>query len=225
MAEVQTLWEDEDFRAVVKPIGVDVEKTFGAAGGVIHRIDTPVSGVLLLAKNPAATDAGRLLFSDRAVEKLYWVITGNPLPFDRGEMRHWLSHAQEGNKSRAYREPGPGRQEATLAYRRLARGDRYFLWEVSLGTGRTHQIRAQFAASGAPVKGDLKYGFARSNPGGGISLLARSLVFTHPFTGEAIRLVAEPPVGDNLWKALVAMAPPPAEGVADGLGSRYNRHP
>lgn len=199
------LWEDEDFRAVVKPIGMDVEKEFGASGGVIHRIDTPVSGVLLVAKTPRATVAGRELFAGRQVEKLYWVMTGQPLTFDRGEMKHWLSHVQEGNKTKAFGEPGPGRQEATLTYRRLARGDRYFLYEVNLGTGRTHQIRAQFAAAGSPVKGDLKYGAPRSNPGGGISLLARSLAFTHPFTGEAVKVVAEPPAGDNLWEALVAL--------------------
>ena len=200
------LWDDEDFRAVVKPIGVDVEKEFGGGGGVIHRIDTPVSGVLLLAKTPRAVEAGRVLFADRTVEKLYWVVTGVPLAFDKGEMKHWLTHAQQGNKSKAFREPGAGRQEATLTYRRLAVGDRYFLWEVVLGTGRTHQIRAQFAAAGAPVKGDLKYGFARSNPGGGISLLARSLTFRHPFTGAEVKLVADPPEGDKLWDALVTLA-------------------
>jgi 23S rRNA pseudouridine1911/1915/1917 synthase len=205
---MKELWDDADFRAVVKPIGVDVEREFGASGGVIHRIDTPVSGVLLLAKTPRAVEAGRVLFADRTVEKLYWVITGVPLPFDQGAMKHWLSHAQQGNKSKAFREPGEGRQEATLTYRRLAVGDRYFLWEVVLGTGRTHQIRAQFAAAGAPVKGDLKYGFARSNPGGGISLLARSLAFQHPFTGAAVKLVAEPPEGDKLWAALVGLIPP-----------------
>lgn len=196
------LWADDDFRAVVKPIGVDVEKAFGPQGWVIHRLDTPVSGVLLLAKTPRGAEAGRALFADRSVEKVYWALTGAPLAFDSGELRHWLVHGQAGNKTRAFNQPGPGRQEATLTYRRLARGDRYFLWEVVLGTGRTHQIRAQFAAAGAPVKGDLKYGAPRSNPGGGISLLARSLAFVHPFTGESLRLVAPPPEGDNLWNAL-----------------------
>lgn len=205
MADLVELWRDDDFRAVVKPIGLDVEKEFGASGWVIHRLDTPVSGVLLLALTARAAEAGRRLFASREVEKLYWVITGAPLTFDRGEMKHWLTHAQQGNKSKAFREPGPGRQEATLTYRRLAAGDRYFLYEVSLGTGRTHQIRAQFAAAGAPVKGDLKYGFARSNPGGGISLLARSLKFEHPFTHQSVELRADPPAGDKLWAALAAL--------------------
>lgn len=206
MEEGRVLWDDGDFRAVVKPIGADVEKVY--TGRLIHRIDTPVSGVLLLGLTPRALEAGRVLFAGREVEKRYWAITGVPLPSDRGTMRHWLSHQQTGNKSKAFPVPGPGRQEATLTYRRLAAGDRYILYEVLLGTGRTHQIRAQFAASGAPVKGDLKYGFARSNPGGGISLLARSLAFTHPFTGVPVVLVAEPPAGDRLWSALAALVPP-----------------
>lgn len=205
MASPIELWQDDDFRAVVKPIGMDVEKEFGPGGWVIHRIDTPVSGVLLLAKTRRAAEAGRMLFADRSVEKVYWAITGNALPFDHGALVHWLDHAQKGNKSRVFREPGPGRQEATLAYRRLATGDRFLMYEITLGTGRTHQIRAQLAEAGAPVRGDLKYGFARSNPGGGISLLARSLRFVHPFAGADVFLKAEPPEGDKLWAALAAM--------------------
>lgn len=199
------LWSDEDFRAVVKPIGVDVEKEFGGTSGVIHRIDVPVSGVLLLAQTARAAEAGRQLFSGREVEKVYWVIPVAPLSAEAGELRHWLEHAQQGNKTRAFAEPGPNRQQAWLTYRLLAKGDRYPLYEVTLGTGRTHQIRAQLAAAGAPVRGDLKYGAPRSNPGGGISLLARRLKFRHPFTGQTVELTAEPPEDDNLWKALSAL--------------------
>ena len=204
------LWSDDDFRAVVKPVGMDVEKEFGASGWLIHRLDTPVSGVLLLAKTARAAEAGRALFSDRGVEKVYWAVTAQALPFDSGELRHWLDHGQKGNKSRVFREPAPGRQEAWLTYRRLAAGDRYLLYEIVLGTGRTHQIRAQLAAAGAPVRGDLKYGYPRSNPGGGIHLLARSLKFVHPFTGKPVSLVAEVPEEDRLWDALVELMEPEA---------------
>jgi 23S rRNA pseudouridine1911/1915/1917 synthase len=195
------LWADEDFRAVVKPIGVDVEKEF-APGTVIHRLDVPVSGVLLLAKTPRGAEEGRKLFSGRDVEKLYWAVTVAPLPAEDGELHHWLEHSQKGNKSRAWDGPAPRREEAWLRYRRLAQGDRYPLYEILLGTGRTHQIRVQLSAAGAPIRGDLKYGAPRSNPGGGIQLLARSLKFVHPFTQQTIALVAEPPEADHLWQAL-----------------------
>lgn len=201
-----TLFEDSWFHILDKAIGEDSESVFLAPTRPVHRLDKPVSGVLWGAKSAQAQAAAQELFLSGAVEKVYWAVTGGPLPFDQGEMKHWLTHTQEGNKSKAFREPGPGRLEASLKYRRLAVGDRYFLWEVILGTGRTHQIRAQFAAAGAPVKGDLKYGAPRSNPGGGISLLARSLAFSHPFTQQELRLVAEPPAGDKLWVALVGLA-------------------
>ncbi|MEI8094686.1 MAG: RluA family pseudouridine synthase [Spirochaetales bacterium] len=198
------LWGDDDFRAVVKSIGVDVEVAF--AGQVIHRLDTPVSGVLLLGKTPRALEAGSALFADRGVQKVYWALVANPLPKPEGRLRHWLEHRQQGNKTFAHRDAAPGRQDSWLDYKLLAQGDRYTLYEIILGTGRTHQIRAQFAAAGSPVKGDLKYGAPRSNQGGGISLLARSLTFEHPFTQRLVHVQAQPPEGDKLWSALVALA-------------------
>jgi len=201
--ELQELWADQDFRAVVKPIGMDVEKQF--SGQLIHRLDTPVSGVLLLGKTPRALEAGSGLFADRGVQKVYWALVANPLPKPEGRLRHWLEHRQAGNKTFAHRDAAPGRQDSWLDYRLLAQGDRYTLYEIILGTGRTHQIRAQLAAAGSPVKGDLKYGAPRSNSGGGISLLARSLTFEHPFTQRLVHLQAQPPAGDALWAALTGM--------------------
>ncbi len=182
MDELQELWADQDFRAVVKPIGMDVEKQF--SGQLIHRLG---------------------LFADRGVQKVYWALVANPLPKPEGRLRHWLEHRQAGNKTFAHRDAAPGRQDSWLDYRLLAQGDRYTLYEIILGTGRTHQIRAQLAAAGSPVKGDLKYGAPRSNSGGGISLLARSLTFEHPFTQRLVHLQAQPPAGDALWAALTGM--------------------
>lgn len=203
------LWSDDDFVVAQKPIGVDVEGEWSQPYWVVHRLDKPVSGVILLAKSPRAAEAGRALFAGREVEKVYWAITVAPLTFDRGELRHWLSHQHQGNRTVASNEAGPGRQEAWLTYQRLVSGDRYFLYQIILGTGRTHQIRAQLAAMGTPVKGDLKYGAPRSNKGGGISLLARSLRFTHPFTGEPLSFEVPPPENDALWTALTGLLPRP----------------
>ena len=207
---VVELWSDADFRAVIKPIGVDVEVTF--AGQVIHRLDTPVSGVLLLGKSSRALEAGSALFANRGVHKVYWALVAKPLPSVSGRLRHWLEHRQKGNKTYAHKLAAKGRLDSWLDCRLLAQGDRYTLYEIVLGTGRTHQIRAQLAAAGSPVKGDLKYGAKRSNPGGGISLLARSLTFNHPFTEKLIHLEAPAPEGDALWAALAhaGEASPPA---------------
>jgi hypothetical protein len=159
---VVELWSDADFRAVIKPIGVDVELTF--AGQVIHRLDTPVSGVLLLGKTSRALEAGSALFANRGVHKVYWALVAKPLPSGSGRLRHWLEHRQKGNKTFAHKQAAKGRLDSWLDYQLLAQGDRYTLYEIVLGTGRTHQIRAQLAAAGSPVKAHAAHpGYSATN--------------------------------------------------------------
>jgi 23S rRNA pseudouridine1911/1915/1917 synthase len=179
----------------------------------VHRLDVPVSGCLLFARNPQAlaflsgafSGAGR-----QGVEKRYWAITEMPPPSrepgESGELIHWIQHNPRTNKSRAFDEPGPGRKKALLRYRLMGRGQRYLFFEIELVSGRHHQIRAQFACLGLPVKGDLKYGARRSEKGGGIRLHARSLCFPSPGReNEVIRVTAPPPVRDSLWDAFVSL--------------------
>jgi 23S rRNA pseudouridine1911/1915/1917 synthase len=143
------------------------------------------------------------------VEKRYWAVTEmpslSPDLAESGELIHWITHDARANKSRAFDEPGPGRKKAILRYRLAGRGERYLFFEIELVTGRHHQIRAQFAHSGLPVKGDLKYGARRSERGGGIRLHARSLCFPDPAgKEERILVTAPPPVQDTLWEAFMA---------------------
>lgn len=170
---------------------------------VTQRIDQPVSGVVLFAKDPKGLSAFNQLLHDRRIDKRYWaVLTSDPGP--SGYLVHYLLTDKKTNRSRAFPAPRPGLKKAELEFQTLIKFQRYWGIEVRLVTGRQHQIRAQMAAIKAPIKGDLKYGAPRSNPGGGISLHARSLGFTHPFTGEKIVCIAAPPRGkdglsDPLW--------------------------
>jgi 23S rRNA pseudouridine1911/1915/1917 synthase len=179
----------------------------------VHRLDVPVSGCLLFARNPRTLAFLSAAFSAsgrRGVEKRYWAITETPPPSqepaESGELVHWIHHDPRTNKSRAFDEPGPGRKKALLRYRLAGRGERYLFFEVELVTGRHHQIRAQFARLGLPVKGDLKYGARRSEKGGGIRLHARSLCFPNPtLKNETIQVTAPPPVRDSLWEAFLSL--------------------
>ena len=171
--------------------------------GVIHRLDRPVSGVIIFARTGKALGRMNKLFRDGKVEKKYWAITGVAPPQDRNRLDHYLKKNENQNKSYAYLKPVAGSRLASLEYRLLNRSEKYFLLEVSLLTGRHHQIRCQLASVGCPVKGDLKYGFSRSNHDGSISLHARSLLFIHPVKQEQILILAPPPE-DNLWTALTA---------------------
>ncbi|MDR2118183.1 MAG: RluA family pseudouridine synthase [Tannerellaceae bacterium] len=161
--------------------------------GVAHRLDRPVSGVLLFAKTSKALSRLNEMFRLGKVKKTYWAMVKNPPPDDSGELIHWLVRNESQNKSYAYAEERPHCKQAVLHYTLTARSEHYCLLEIQLKTGRHHQIRAQLSAIGCPVKGDLKYGAERSNPDGGICLHARSVEFIHPVSKETVKIVAPPP--------------------------------
>ncbi len=169
--------------------------------GVIHRLDRPVSGVIVYARTSKALSRMNEMFREGQVEKTYWAIVKNHPGISEGELSHYLKKNEKQNKSYAYDKPIPGARHARLTYRMISRTDNYTLLEVNLETGRHHQIRCQLSKMGWPVKGDLKYGFPRSNPDASISLHARKLLFTHPVKKEKVKIIADPPE-DNLWKAL-----------------------
>jgi len=169
--------------------------------GVVHRLDRPVSGVVIFAKTSKALARLNEILALRQITKKYWAIVSSPPQEPQGTLRHFLVRNERQNKSYAYSKAVPQSKEAVLHYKTLGKSDRYTLLEVDLETGRHHQIRCQLAAMGCIIKGDLKYGAPRSNRGGGISLHARSIEFVHPVKQE--RIVIEAPVPDDtLWQAI-----------------------
>lgn len=173
--------------------------------GIPHRLDRPTSGVVLFARTEKALDRLSALFREGAVAKVYWALVAERPPRETDTLTHWLRRNPEQNKSWAVEGPGAGAREARLSYRLVGSLDRYHLVEIELHTGRHHQIRAQLAAIGCHIKGDLKYGAPRSNPGGGIHLHARQVSFVHPVRQEPVIIVADPPA-DALWDAAMALA-------------------
>jgi 23S rRNA pseudouridine1911/1915/1917 synthase len=185
----------------------------------VHRLDVPVSGCVLFAKNKKALSflgkafAERSAGDDNGVKKIYWAVVEMPageIPRD-GEYVHWIGAGGK-SKSKAFKSEGPGLKRAALRCRAAGRGDRYLFLEIELLTGRRHQIRAQLAALGLHIKGDLKYGARRSDPGGGIHLHAYSLSFPDPLGGGLITAAAPPPKGpggspDRLWQAFEECRP------------------
>lgn len=170
--------------------------------GIPHRIDRPVSGVVLFARTSKALTRLNKMFQehDEAITKTYWAIVGNLPPADSDTLVHYMTRDAEKNKSYAYDKEKKGSKKAILEYKLIGRSQRYYLLEVKLCTGRHHQIRCQLAKIGCPIKGDLKYGFARSNENGGISLHAREISLIHPVSKERITITATPPLNDTLWK-------------------------
>ena len=166
--------------------------------GVVHRLDRPVSGLVVFARTGKALARLNEMFRTKEVKKTYWAIVGNCPASSEGELCHWLVRNEKQNKSYAYDAERPGAKQAILDYRLIGRSDRYYLLEVDLKTGRHHQIRCQLAKIGCPIKGDLKYGAPRSNPDGSISLHARRVRFIHPVSKKEICVEAPLPE-DRLW--------------------------
>jgi len=167
--------------------------------GVVHRLDRPVSGCVVYARTSKALSRLSELFRTREVKKTYWAIVSERPPAEEGTLSNYLKKNEQQNKSYVYDKEVKGSKLAELSYRVLARSEKYYLIEVDLQTGRHHQIRAQLAAAGCPIKGDLKYGSKRSNEGGGISLHSRRVAFVHPVKNEEIKIEAPLP-DDRIWK-------------------------
>ena len=166
--------------------------------GVVHRLDRPVSGVVLFAKTSKALSRINRLFKEKEVEKTYWAIVQKKPNPPSGDLHHYMVRDRKKNKSFAFTEKRENSKKASLTYRLVSQSDRYYLLEIDLHTGRHHQIRSQLSKIGCPVKGDLKYGYPRSNKGGGISLHARKMKFVHPVKNISIEIKATPP-NEKLW--------------------------
>lgn len=169
--------------------------------GVAHRLDRPVGGAVIFAKTSKALARMNEMFRNGEVKKTYWAITKTTPPKESDTLTHYITSVEKNNKSYASTTEKPNSQKAILMYQLIGKSDRYNLLEINLLTGRKHQIRVQLSSIRCPIKGDLKYGAERSNPDGGISLLARRVEFTHPVSGIKVDVTAPLP-DDNLWKAL-----------------------
>ncbi|KAB1157558.1 RluA family pseudouridine synthase [Flavobacterium luteum] len=169
--------------------------------GVVHRLDRPTTGIVLFARTSKALTRMNELFSNRETQKTYWAVVKNKPQNPEDKLIHYLKRNEKNNTSKAHLKEVPESKIASLEYKIIKELNNYFALEINLHTGRHHQIRAQLAVIGSPIKGDLKYGFDRSNPDGGIHLHARKLVFTHPVTKENIEIIAPVP-NDVIWNAI-----------------------
>ena len=168
--------------------------------GVVHRLDRPTSGIVLFAKTSKALPRLNKLFKEKDAKKTYWAVVKNAPPKQQDTLAHFMKRNPKQNKSYAHNKEVPDSKKAVLEYRVLKKLENYYLLEIDLHTGRHHQIRSQLSAIGSPVKGDLKYGFDRSNKDGSIHLHSRELKFVHPVKNEEIKIVAPAP-SDPVWDA------------------------
>ncbi len=172
--------------------------------GVTHRLDRPTSGVVLFARTSKSLTRLNDMFREKeSIKKTYWAIIDKAPVRPSGTLKHWLVRNEKQNKSFAFDKEVPNSKEAIMEYVTLGKSDRYYLLEINLITGRHHQIRAQLAAIGCHIKGDMKYGFPRSNQNGGIHLHSRKIEFVHPVSKKQISIVAPVP-DDILWKSITS---------------------
>ena len=169
--------------------------------GVVHRLDRPTSGIVVFARTSKALTRMNELFSNRETQKTYWAVVKNKPANSKDTLTHFIKRNEKNNTSKANLKEVPESKLAILDYNVIAALNNYYMVEINLHTGRHHQIRAQLAAINCPIKGDLKYGFDRSNPDGGIHLHARKLDFIHPVTRKNLKIVASTP-NDSLWNAI-----------------------
>ncbi len=184
--------------------------------GLPHRIDRPTSGIVLMARTSKVLHRFNKMFKEKEqIRKTYWAAVDREPDPPEGSLTHWITRSREINKSYAHTAEVDDSKMALMNYRTIAAADNYFLLEVGLLTGRHHQIRAQLAKIGIHIKGDLKYGFPRSNPDGGIHLHARKVEFIHPVRKEPVVIVAPPP-DDMLWNAFLRLLKEQEEGGSLG---------
>jgi 23S rRNA pseudouridine1911/1915/1917 synthase len=167
--------------------------------GVTHRLDRPTTGIVVFAKTSKALPRLNDMFKNGEMHKTYWALVKTPPKEEEGELVHYLIRNEKQNKSYAYDTERPESKKAILHYKLIGKSDSFYLLEVDLKTGRHHQIRCQLAKIGSPIKGDLKYGFPRSNQDGGISLHSRHLSFIHPVSKRPIDVTAPLPKNDPIW--------------------------
>jgi len=224
---IEVLYEDNHLIAVNKPAGLLVQgdrtgdetladlvkayiktkykKPGDVYLGIVHRLDRPVSGVVLFARTSKALVRLNKMFADRQTKKVYWAVVTKRPQEEKGKLVHWLRKNQEKNRSKAFNNEAKYTKYAELNYKLIAASDNYSLLEVYPKTGRHHQIRVQLTKMGCAIKGDLKYGAPRSNPDASIHLHARRLELEHPVKKEPMKFVAPVP-NENLWKEFAKMA-------------------
>ncbi|MFD2823767.1 RluA family pseudouridine synthase [Lacinutrix iliipiscaria] len=192
---------DQPLSDIVKAyIKIKYNKPGNVYLGTVHRLDRPTTGLVIFSKTSKALPRLNKLFVSKNISKTYWAVVKNEPPKTEDTLIHWLKKNPKNNKSRAYIKEVDQSKKAILHYKILRKLDHYFLLEINLETGRHHQIRSQLSSIGCPIKGDLKYGFDRSNKDASIHLHARQIQFTHPVSKKELNIIAPLPK-DAIWEA------------------------